>query len=66
MHSRGHLGSCLSSHKYKTQRILDPVMSRGRTRLVTFRERRRFIGIDQDPTYFEVAKRRIQKASTTK
>lgn len=40
--------------------ILDPFMGSGTTGVACVRTGRRFIGIEIDPTYFEIAKRRIK------
>ena len=42
--------------------ILDPFMGSGTTGVACARLNRRFIGIEKDPTYFEIAKRRIDEA----
>ena len=45
--------------------ILDPFMGSGTTGVAALHEGRRFIGIEQDPGYFEVAKRGMEKALRT-
>ena len=40
--------------------ILDPFMGSGTVGVVAVREGRKFIGIERDPTFFEIAKLRIQ------
>ena len=42
--------------------ILDPFMGSGTTGVAAVKNGRRFIGIERDPRYFEVARRRIEKA----
>ena len=44
------------------QSILDPFMGSGTTGVACVQTGRRFIGIEIDPTYFEIAKKRIQQA----
>jgi len=41
--------------------ILDPYMGSGTTGVACTRTGRRFVGIEIDPQYFEMAKHRIQK-----
>jgi len=40
--------------------VLDPFSGAGTTGLVASRHGRRFIGVEIKPSYFEIAKRRIQ------
>lgn len=42
--------------------VLDPFMGSGSTGIAAVREGARFIGIEQDPDYFEIARRRIEAA----
>ena len=42
--------------------VLDSFMGSGSTGVACLQERRRFIGIELDPKYFEVAKKRIEEA----
>jgi len=42
--------------------ILDPFMGSGTTGVACVQTGRRFIGCEIDPTYFEIAKRRIADA----
>jgi site-specific DNA-methyltransferase (adenine-specific) len=44
--------------------ILDPFMGSGTTGVAAVKTGRRFIGIEIDPDYFEIAKRRISEALT--
>ncbi len=43
--------------------VLDPFMGSGTTGVACIKTGRRFIGIEIDPTYFSVAKRRIEDAA---
>lgn len=43
--------------------ILDPFMGSGSTGVACVQEGRRFIGIEREDKYFEVAKKRIEEAS---
>lgn len=44
------------------QTVLDPFMGSGTTGVACVRLGRRFIGIEKEPKYFDIAKRRIQEA----
>jgi site-specific DNA-methyltransferase (adenine-specific) len=44
--------------------VLDPFMGSGTTGVACVKTGRKFIGIEKDPAYFEIAKRRIQAAIT--
>ena len=44
----------------KSQTILDPFMGSGTTGIACVKTGRRFIGIEKEPKYFEIAKRRIE------
>ena len=44
------------------QTILDPFMGSGTTGIACLKEGRKFIGIEKDPKYFDLACRRIEKA----
>jgi hypothetical protein len=46
----------------KPQSILDPFMGSGTTGVAAIRMGRSFIGIERDPSYFEIACRRIEQA----
>ena len=46
--------------------ILDPFMGSGTTGVACVRTNRRFLGIEKEPKYFEIAKRRIQDELTRK
>jgi DNA modification methylase len=52
---------CLEMAKVQTgEFVLDPFMGSGTTGVACIRTGRKFIGIEIDPTYFEIAKKRIQ------
>ena len=40
--------------------VLDPFMGSGTTGIASLQEKRRFIGIEKEPKYFEIAKKRIR------
>lgn len=42
--------------------VMDPFMGSGTTGVAAVRKGRRFVGIELDPHYFEIAKERINKA----
>lgn len=42
--------------------ILDPFLGSGTTGVAAIRSGKRFVGIEQDPVYFEYARRRIERA----
>jgi site-specific DNA-methyltransferase (adenine-specific) len=42
--------------------VCDPFMGSGTTGVACINTGRRFIGVELDPGYFEIAKQRIQKA----
>lgn len=46
------------------QTVLDNTMGSGTTGVACVNTGRRFIGIERDPTYFQIAKQRIEKART--
>jgi site-specific DNA-methyltransferase (adenine-specific) len=41
--------------------VLDPYMGSGTTGIACIRTGRKFIGIEIDPGYFEIARRRLEK-----
>jgi DNA modification methylase len=45
----------------KAETILDPFMGSGTTGVAAMLAGKQFIGIEQDPVYFEYACRRVQK-----
>jgi len=53
---------CLSLLPSPSSTILDPFMGSGTTGVACVRTGRKFIGIEKEPKYFEIAKRRIQEA----
>ena len=48
--------------KTRSEVILDPFMGSGTTGVACIQAGKRFIGIEQDPVYFEYACKRIRKA----
>jgi DNA modification methylase len=52
---------CLT-HIPKARTILDPFMGSGTTGVACVKSGRAFIGIEREPSYFDIACRRIQKA----
>jgi DNA modification methylase len=42
--------------------VLDPFMGSGTTGVACVKTGRRFIGVEKEPKYFEIAKRRIEEA----
>lgn len=46
--------------------IIDPCMGSGSTGLVALKNKRKFIGVELDETYFNIAKERIDKVANTK
>ncbi len=50
----------VSDFTLENELILDPFMGSGTTGVACIRTGRRFIGIEIDPNYFEIARRRIQ------
>lgn len=53
---------CIEKYTMPTDSILDPFMGSGTTGVACVQTGRKFIGIEIDPGYFEIAKRRIQEA----
>lgn len=51
---------CLEKHSKPGDIVLDPFMGSGTTGIAALRMGRRFVGIERDPGYFEVAARRLQ------
>ena len=49
-------------HTISEQTILDPFMGSGTTGVACIQTDRRFIGIEKDPKYFDIACRRIEDA----
>ena len=55
------LEQCILKHSNESDIILDPFMGSGSTGIACLDTGRRFIGIEKDIKYFEIAKQRIQK-----
>lgn len=53
---------CIDQCKNKPQTILDPFMGSGTTGVAAVQMGRRFIGIEREPSYFEIACKRIDDA----
>lgn len=53
---------CIDKCKNNPQVILDPYMGSGTTGVAAVKMGRRFIGIEREPKYFEIAKQRIDAA----
>jgi site-specific DNA-methyltransferase (adenine-specific) len=45
--------------------VLDPFMGSGTTGLACYRSGRGFIGIEKDPRYVEIARRRLREETNT-
>lgn len=52
---------CLT-HVPNAKTILDPFMGSGTTGVACVKDGRKFIGIEREPSYFEIARRRIEEA----
>jgi site-specific DNA-methyltransferase (adenine-specific) len=57
---------CVLLASREAETILDPFMGSGTTGVACVRTGRKFIGIELEPKYFEIAKARIQKALADK
>jgi len=53
---------CIEQCKNKPQTILDPFMGSGTTGVAAINMGRKFIGIEREPKYFEIACKRIEQA----
>lgn len=53
---------CIQELPNKTRTILDPFMGSGTTGVAAVKLGRRFIGIEIEPKYFDIARRRIEEA----
>ena len=53
---------CLGQLRDKTSTVVDPYMGSGSTGLACLISGRSFIGVEIDPTYFDIARRRISEA----
>lgn len=54
---------CVTHCKNNPQTILDPFMGSGTTGVAAIQMGRKFIGIELDPTYFDIACERIERAT---
>jgi len=54
------VGTWVDRFSNKSETILDPFMGSGTTGVACIRAGRKFIGIEREPKYFEIAKKRIQ------
>jgi site-specific DNA-methyltransferase (adenine-specific) len=54
---------CIEQCKNNPQTILDPFMGSGTTGVAAIQMGRKFIGIELDPTYFDIACERIERAT---
>lgn len=52
---------CITHLPKETKTILDPFMGSGTTGVACLQMGRKFIGIEKDPDYFEIACQRIQQ-----
>ena len=53
---------CIDQCKNKPKSILDPFMGSGTTGVAAIQMGRKFVGIERDPKYFEIACKRIKQA----
>lgn len=53
---------CIKLFSYKESHIFDPFLGSGTTGIVAESLERKFTGIELDPTYFELAKNRIENS----
>jgi len=53
---------CMRLHSFMGDTILDPFMGSGTTGVSCVKTGRNFIGVEIDPGYFEIAKKRIEQA----
>ena len=54
---------CIEQCKNKPKIILDPFMGSGTTGVAAIQMGRKFIGIEREPKYFEIACKRIEQAT---
>jgi site-specific DNA-methyltransferase (adenine-specific) len=57
-------GNCIKLFSYEGDTILDPFMGSGTTGVACKELGRNFIGIEIEPKYYEIAKRRIEQTTT--
>jgi site-specific DNA-methyltransferase (adenine-specific) len=58
----GVMDWCLKQLPKETETILDPFMGSGTTGVACVKLGRKFIGIELDPKYFDIACKRIEEA----
>lgn len=61
--SLGLMGELVLIHSNEGDTVLDPFMGSGTTGVAALNCGRKFIGIERDDTYFEIAQRRIEDSS---
>lgn len=54
--------SWVIGHAPKSQTVIDPFIGSGTTGVACVKMGRKFIGIEIDPGYFEIARKRIEAA----
>jgi len=60
------MGYLVSTYSNENQVILDPFMGSGSTGVACLNANRRFIGIEKDAKYFDIACKRIEEAAKAK
>lgn len=56
------MNELVNLHSLENQVVIDPFMGSGSTEIACINLNRKFIGIEKDPTFFELAKKRINDA----
>ena len=57
---------CLEKYSKEGMTVLDPFMGSGTTCVACVKTGRNYIGIDKEPTYVEIARKRLEKVNNTK